>query len=82
MDIEICYNTQPYHNSFRGRKTSYEAFERLFIHDKAFGGPVYQNKEKLKEHGASWAKTWEERSGGWWHLPAEVDLETLYAILS
>lgn len=82
MDVEICYNTQPYSNLFRGKKSDFEAFERLFIHDKAFGGPVYQNKEKLKEHGASWAKTWGERSGGWWHLPATIDLEVLYAILS
>ncbi len=82
LDVEICYNTQPYSNSFRGRKTSFAAFERLFIHDKAFGGPVYQNREKLKAHGASWAKTWNERSGGWWHLPATIDLEALYAILS
>lgn len=82
LDVEICYNTQPYSNSFRGRNTSFAAFERLFIHDKAFGGPVYQNREKLKAHGASWAKTWDERSGGWWHLPATIDLEALYAILS
>lgn len=84
LGMTICYNTQDTRLKMAGGTQNVPAFSRVFVQDTAgLGGLLYKAKERIKSSfKAQFTKSWNERFGSWWHVPAEVDLESLYKAIA
>ncbi|MBD5642006.1 MAG: DEAD/DEAH box helicase family protein [Desulfovibrio sp.] len=80
LGMTICYNTQDTRLKMKAGTQNLPAFTRIFVQDSAgIGGKLFRAKEDIKRSfKAEYTTQWKERFGSWWHMGADIDLNSLY----
>ena len=87
LGLAVRYNSAELTIAGRGRyrrSKTLSKFGYLFLQDDyGKSGTLFRNKELLKsQYGAQFCCDQEGFSGAWWYVPAHVDLQRLYELLS
>jgi effector-binding domain-containing protein len=86
LGLTVKYNTESITlPGFKGRAgIGCEPFERLFIQDSVYKGPLYKCKDILKaRHQAKFFKdAGYGFNGAWWHVSSNVDISEIYKLIA